>query len=137
MCQRQPRYPQSKEWFRICRNLPDIFTKGVATPIMPSMTDAEAEERRRLLETEIERRLAERFAALRDEFDRLRLETDRRWFGFLEKFDQDLKGVVPGELLPAGESAAPGAPRPPGSVSIGAAPVSRFLKRREPEGSCR
>ncbi len=85
------------------------------------MTDAEAEERRRLLETEIERRLAERFAALRDEFDRLRLEADRRWFGFLERFDQDLKGVVPGELLPTGESAAPGAPRPPGSVSIGAA----------------
>ena len=85
------------------------------------MTDAEAEERRRLLETEIERRLAERFAALRDEFDRLRLETDRRWFGFLEKFDQDLKGVVPGELIATGESAAPGAPRPPGSVSIGAA----------------
>jgi hypothetical protein len=88
---------------------------------MPSMTDAEAEERRRLLETEIERRLAERFAALRDEFDRLRLEADRRWFGFLERFDQDLKGVVPGELLPTGESAAPGAPRPPGAVSIGAA----------------
>ncbi len=102
-------------------NLPDSFTKGVATPIMPSMTDAEAEERRRLLETEIERRLAERFAALRDEFDRLRLETDRRWFGFLERFDQDLKGVVPGELLPTGVSAAPGAPRPPGAVSIGAA----------------
>jgi hypothetical protein len=88
---------------------------------MPAMTDAEAEDRRRLLETEIERRLAERFAALRDEFDRLRLEADRRWFGFLERFDQDLKGVVPGELLPTGESAAPGAPRPPGSVSIGAA----------------
>jgi hypothetical protein len=85
------------------------------------MTDAEAEERRRLLETEIERRLAERFAALRDEFDRLRLEADRRWFGFLERFDQDLKGVVPGELLTTGGPAAPGAPRPPGSVSIGAA----------------
>jgi hypothetical protein len=88
---------------------------------MPAMTDAEAEERRRLLETEIERRLAERFAALRDEFDRLRLEADRRWFGFLERFNQDLKGVVPGELLPTGESAIPGVPRPPGSVSIGAA----------------
>ncbi|MFY9550646.1 MAG: hypothetical protein WAU32_05795 [Thermoanaerobaculia bacterium] len=83
------------------------------------MTDADAEERRRLLETEIERRLAERFAALRDEFDRLRLETDRRWFGFLEKFDQDFKGVVPAELLRAGTPE--GAPRPPGSVSIVAA----------------
>jgi hypothetical protein len=85
------------------------------------MSDLEAEERRRLLETEIERRLSERFAALRDEFDRLRTETDRRWYGFLAKFDQDLKGVVPTELLPSGGPAAPGAPRPPGTVSIAAA----------------
>ena len=62
------------------------------------------EERLKLLETEIERRLAERFAALREEFDRLRLESDRRWYGFLERFDQDLKGVVPSELL-SGENA--------------------------------
>jgi hypothetical protein len=62
------------------------------------------EERLKLLETEIERRLSERFAALREEFDRLRLEADRRWFGFLERFDQDLKGVVPAELL-SGENA--------------------------------
>ncbi len=66
------------------------------------MAENEAEERLRLLETEIERRLAERFNALRDEFDRLRHESDRRWFGFLEKFDQDLKGVVPVELLSGG-----------------------------------
>src|ERR1700730_11780184 len=63
------------------------------------MPDSEAQERLRLLETEIERRLSERFAALREEFDRMRLETDRRWFGFLERFNQDLKGVVPRELL--------------------------------------
>ncbi len=63
------------------------------------MASIEGEERLRLLETEIERRLSERFAALREEFDRLRLESDRRWFGFLEKFNQDLKGVVPAELL--------------------------------------
>ncbi|HEY2797559.1 MAG TPA: hypothetical protein VGK26_06690 [Thermoanaerobaculia bacterium] len=75
------------------------------------MADSEAEDRLRLLETEIERRLSERFAALREEFDRLRLESDRRWFGFLERFDQDLKGVVPGELLsPTGEK-APGPPK--------------------------
>ncbi len=63
------------------------------------MASIEGDERLRLLETEIERRLSERFAALREEFDRLRLESDRRWFGFLEKFNQDLKGVVPAELL--------------------------------------
>jgi len=74
---------------------------------MATMADSEAEDRLRRLETEIERRLSERFAALREEFDRLRLETDRRWYGFLERFDQDLKGVVPGELLsPGGEKAA-------------------------------
>lgn len=80
------------------------------------MTDPEPPDRARVLETEIERRLAERFAALRDEFDRLRLETDRRWFGFLEKFDQDLKGVVPAELV-SGEAPAAVGPRP-GSVSV-------------------
>jgi hypothetical protein len=80
------------------------------------MTDPEAPDRLRVLETEIERRLAERFAALRDEFDRLRLETDRRWFGFLEKFDQDLKGVVPSELV-SGEAPKAVGPRP-GSVSV-------------------
>jgi hypothetical protein len=68
------------------------------------MAPHDAEDRLHLLETEIERRLAERFAALREEFDRMRLESDRRWFGFLEKFDQDLKGVVPAELL-SGEGA--------------------------------
>ena len=81
------------------------------------MTDKEARERLRLLETEIERRLSERFAALREEFDRMRLETDRRWFGFLERFDQDLKGVVPAELL--SPESAKAALRIPGLVSIG------------------
>lgn len=66
------------------------------------MAESEPEDRLQLLETEIERRLSERFAALREEFDRLRLESDRRWFGFLEKFDQDLRGVVPAELLSGG-----------------------------------
>jgi hypothetical protein len=80
------------------------------------MPDSEAQERLRLLETEIERRLSERFAALRDEFDRMRLETDRRWYGFLERFDQDLKGVVPGELL-GSEAAKTSAPSP-GLVSV-------------------
>lgn len=86
------------------------------------MTDSEAPDRVKLLETEIERRLSERFAALREEFDRLRLETDRRWFGFLEKFDQDLKGVVPPELIDPGAARATGAaPARPGSVAVDAA----------------
>ncbi len=60
------------------------------------------------LEAEIERRLSERFAALRDEFDRLRLEADRRWAGFLERLEQDFSGIVPAEML--GEKTAE--PRP-------------------------
>ena len=52
-----------------------------------------------MLEAEIERRLVERFAALRDEFDRLRLESDRRWAGFLDRFEQKFTGIVPPELV--------------------------------------
>ena len=85
---------------------------------MPTVTDSETKDRAKLLETEIERRLAERFAALRDEFDRLRMETDRRWFGFLERFDQDLKGVVPPELI---DGVPARATSRAGSISIDAA----------------
>jgi hypothetical protein len=86
---------------------------------MPNMADSGTGDRLRLLETEIERRLSERFNALRDEFDRLRTEQDRRWAGFLDRFNQDLTGVVPAELvLPPPPSAVP--PRP-ASVSIDAA----------------
>jgi hypothetical protein len=86
---------------------------------MPNMADSGTGDRVRLLEAEIERRLSERFNALRDEFDRLRTEQDRRWAGFLDRFNQDLKGVVPAELvLPSPPAALP--PRP-ASVSIDAA----------------
>jgi len=84
---------------------------------MQRVTDSEANDRAKLLETEIERRLAERFAALREEFDRLRMEADRRWFGFLERFDQDLKGVVPAELVDPAAPRSAGASRP-GSIGI-------------------
>src|SRR5262245_39315143 len=62
------------------------------------------------LEAEIERRLSERFAALRDEFDRLRLESDRRWAGFLERFEQDFSGIVPGDMLARPEPPPPAPP---------------------------
>jgi hypothetical protein len=78
---------------------------------------SETEERLRQLEAEIERRLLERFAALRDEFDRLRLEADRRWAGFLTRFDQDFTGIVPPELL-----APPQAAPPPPEAAASAAP---------------
>ncbi|MGH9315664.1 MAG: hypothetical protein ACRD1P_00935 [Thermoanaerobaculia bacterium] len=80
------------------------------------------EERLRLLESEIERRLLERFAALRDEFDRLRLEADSRWAGFLTRFDQDFTGIVPPELVPPPPAPAPvRAAALPGQVSVEAA----------------
>ncbi|HKF44457.1 MAG TPA: hypothetical protein VKG01_15270 [Thermoanaerobaculia bacterium] len=62
---------------------------------------ADPEERRRLIEAEIERRLAERFAALREEFERLRRESDGRWSGFASRFEQKISGIVPVELLSA------------------------------------
>jgi hypothetical protein len=76
----------------------------------------DGDEQRRILESEIERRLAERFAALRDEFERLRLESDGRWAGFASRFEQRIKGIVPEELLPAREE-----PSEPGQLSIAAA----------------
>ncbi|MGE5278580.1 MAG: hypothetical protein ACM3SU_16440 [Acidobacteriota bacterium] len=75
----------------------------------------ENEDILRRLEAEIERRLSERFAALREEFDRLRLEADRRWAGFLERFDQDFAGIVPAEMLAEREAAAQAAR---GSLSL-------------------
>jgi hypothetical protein len=74
------------------------------------------DEDRRLLESEIEKRLAEFFAGLRDEFERLRLESDGRWAGFASRFEQRITGIVPDELLPAREE-----PSERGQLSIAAA----------------
>ena len=81
---------------------------------------SETEERLRQLEAEIERRLLERFAGLRDEFDRLRLEADRRWAGFLTRFDQDFTGIVPPELFaPPDQPVSPSAVPPASSGEVG------------------
>lgn len=82
---------------------------------------SEFDDRLRLLESEIERRLAGRFAALRDEFERLRVEADRRWEGFLSRFDQDFHGIVPRDLVAPPSPEAPAAPAPTGGkVAIAA-----------------
>src|ERR1700693_629625 len=73
------------------------------------------DEERRLLESEIERRLAELFAELAAEFGRLRLESDGRWAGFTSRFEQRIAGIVPEELLPAREE-----PSERGQLSIAA-----------------
>jgi hypothetical protein len=61
------------------------------------------DEERRLLESEIERRVSKIFAELRDEFEHLRLESDGRWAGFASRFEQRIADIVPEELLPARE----------------------------------
>ncbi|HKD10682.1 MAG TPA: hypothetical protein VKE50_01340 [Thermoanaerobaculia bacterium] len=84
---------------------------------------ADFDNRLKQLEEEIERRLVERFAALRDEFDRLRLESDHRWAGFLDRFDQKFSGIVPLELMqpePPGEARAAAA-APAGGMAVAAA----------------
>jgi hypothetical protein len=73
---------------------------------------ADPEGRRRVLESEIERRLEERFAALREEFERLRRESDGRWAGFVSRLDPRISGIVPAELLEPLE-ASPAPVRPP------------------------
>jgi hypothetical protein len=74
------------------------------------------------LEREIERRMLERMAAIRDEFDRLRAEQESRWKSFLLQFEQDLHGVVPRELLEEGAPAAE-PPSPPAFAEVRAVAV--------------
>jgi hypothetical protein len=81
---------------------------------------ADFDNRLKQLEEEIERRLVERFAALRDEFDRLRLESDHRWAGFLDRFDQKFSGIVPLELMQSEpqEAARAAAVAPTGGIAV-------------------
>lgn len=64
-------------------------------------------ERRRLLESEIERRLDEHFASLRGELERLRAESEGRWGGFSKQLEQRLEGLVPPELLAIADEPSP------------------------------
>lgn len=88
---------------------------------------SESEDRLHRLESEIERKLTERFAGLRDEFDRLRLESDRRWAGFLSRFDQDFTGLVPAELVHPPEPAPSSLPERPAGAGLLSIEVARSL----------
>jgi hypothetical protein len=87
----------------------------------------ERDSRLTLLEAEIERRLVERFAALRDEFDRLRLESDHRWSGFVGRFEQKFTGIVPPELVPEAEPEPEPALAPPSPAGLLPVEVARAL----------
>ena len=68
------------------------------------------QDRAGAVESEIERRLNERFSALKAEFERLRAEADERWAEWMARFDQAMTGIVPVGLLapPAVEKAKKG-----------------------------
>jgi hypothetical protein len=86
-----------------------------------------ASERLRLLESEIERKLSERFAALRDEFDRLRVESDQRWVGFLGRFEQDFRGLVPPELVALPEPPKGDLPDRPAGAGLLSIEIARSM----------
>jgi hypothetical protein len=90
-------------------------------------TSTSASDRLRLLESEIERRLSERFAALRDEFDRLRVESDQRWVGFLGRFEQDFRGLVPPELVALPKPAAGDLPDRPAGAGLLSIEIARSM----------
>ncbi len=54
------------------------------------------------LQSEIGTRLTDRFGSLREEFDRLRRESDGLWAGFASRFEQSLAGLVPAGVAPSG-----------------------------------
>jgi hypothetical protein len=97
---------------------------------MPGVEDRE--ERRRLLESEIARGLAKRFAALREEFERLRRESDGLWAGFVSRLDPGVSGIVPAELLEqvAGTTPAPARPPIEAARELDGAPTQLEILRR-------
>src|SRR5690242_8394683 len=70
-----------------------------------------SEEARKQIEKEVKRRLEEHFDQLREEFERMRIESHRKWEEFLMRLDFPLPELVPAELVPEPAAALP----PPGS----------------------
>ena len=67
-----------------------------------------SEEVRRQIEKEVKRRLDEHLDQLREEFERMRIESHRKWEEFLMRLDFPLPELVPAELIPE-----PAPPVPP------------------------
>ncbi|MGH9440862.1 MAG: hypothetical protein ACRD16_01155 [Thermoanaerobaculia bacterium] len=60
-----------------------------------------AQDARTQIEKEVKRRLEEHFDQLREEFERMRIESHRKWEEFLMRLDFPLPELVPAELIPA------------------------------------
>src|SRR5258706_12551859 len=67
------------------------------------------EELRRKIEKEAKRRLEEHLDALREEFEKMRIESHRKWEEFLMKMDFPLPELVPAGMIPEPEPSAPAA----------------------------
>ncbi len=59
-----------------------------------------SEEVRKQIEKEVKRRLEEHFDQLREEFERMRIDSHRKWEEFLMRLDFPLPELVPVELVP-------------------------------------
>jgi hypothetical protein len=68
-----------------------------------------SEELRRKIEKEVKRRLEEHLDALREEFEKMRIESHRKWEEFLMKMDFPLPELVPAGIIPEPEQTAPSA----------------------------
>jgi hypothetical protein len=59
-----------------------------------------SEDTRREIEKEVKRRLEEHFDQLREEFEKMRIESHRKWEEFLMRLDFPLPELVPAGLIP-------------------------------------
>ncbi len=68
---------------------------------------ASADEVRSRIEEEVSRRFAEHLRGMREEFETLRQESERRWEAFVARFEQQPRNLVPARLIPEPEAPAP------------------------------
>lgn len=66
----------------------------------PDNLGMSSEETRKQIEKEVKRRLEEHFDQLREEFERMRIESHRKWEEFLMRLDFPLPELVPADLIP-------------------------------------
>src|SRR5260221_1965902 len=82
-----------------------------------------SEEVRKRIEKEVKRRLEEHFDQLKEEFERMRIESHRKWEEFVMRLDFPLPELVPSELIPEPAPPAP-PPTPSGAADLRELPMS-------------